>query len=258
MILRRVIEHFRKQEWTAIFLDFVIVVAGVFMGIQVSNWNEGRQNRALASSYLQRLHSDIELERALWGRAIDYFGTARTYADQAMAGFSAPPDALGEQWLIALYQASQVWYVAPNRSTFDELQSTGRIVHIRDEALRTTLANHYQRVAQAGFTLVQQSQYRRIARLHLHEDVQAAIRKACGDKWVTDERNFYYVALPRECDINLPEPLLRAEIERVRSIDAVREELRFHQSVLGAQIGVMTNAVETATATLARLESAAP
>ncbi len=30
MILRRVIGHFRRQEWTAIAIDFVIVVVGVF------------------------------------------------------------------------------------------------------------------------------------------------------------------------------------------------------------------------------------
>jgi hypothetical protein len=42
MILRRVIKHFRNQEWTAIFLDFVIVVVGVIVGLQVSNWNDVR------------------------------------------------------------------------------------------------------------------------------------------------------------------------------------------------------------------------
>jgi hypothetical protein len=258
MILRRVIAHFRKQEWTAIAIDFVIVVAGVFVGLQVSNWNAARQNRDLAANYLERLKVDVELERALWGRAIEYFGTARDYADAAMAGFRAPPEDLDEQWLIALYQASQVWYVSPNRSTFDELQSTGRIVNIRDEGLRTVLSNHYQRVAQTGYTLVQNSQYRRVARLHLHEDVQAAIRKNCGDSWVTDERNFYYVALPKTCEIDLPEALIRAEIVRMQGIEDVRDELRFHQSVLGAQIGVMRNATQTATTTLAALEAARP
>ena len=29
MILRRVIQHVRKQEWTALAIDFVIVVIGV-------------------------------------------------------------------------------------------------------------------------------------------------------------------------------------------------------------------------------------
>jgi hypothetical protein len=42
MLLRRIIEHVKVQNWTAIVIDFVIVVVGVFIGIQVSNWNEGR------------------------------------------------------------------------------------------------------------------------------------------------------------------------------------------------------------------------
>ena len=45
MILSRVIEHVRKQHWTAVFLDFVIVVMGVFIDIQVSNWNRFARGR---------------------------------------------------------------------------------------------------------------------------------------------------------------------------------------------------------------------
>jgi hypothetical protein len=36
MILRRVIEHVKAQNWTAMALDFLIVVTGVFIGIQVA------------------------------------------------------------------------------------------------------------------------------------------------------------------------------------------------------------------------------
>ena len=46
MILHRLTEHVRRQDWFAVFLDFVIVVVGVFIGIQVSNWNAARQDRA--------------------------------------------------------------------------------------------------------------------------------------------------------------------------------------------------------------------
>ena len=45
MILRRLIEHVRAQNWTAVALDFVIVVMGVFIGIQVANWNGERAER---------------------------------------------------------------------------------------------------------------------------------------------------------------------------------------------------------------------
>ena len=258
MILRRITEQVKAQNWTAVALDFVIVVVGVFIGIQVSNWNTTRQNRALADEYIERLYSDIELERALWGRVIEYFGTARIYSDVAIAGFSTPLETLDEQWLIALYQASQVWFAAPNRSTFDELQTTGRIANIQDRDLRTIVANHYQRVTQTGFTLVQSSQYRRIARLHIHERVQNAVRENCGDQWITDERNFYYVALPQSCSIGLPAEFVQSEIERLYNNEVIKRELRFHQSVLAAQIGVMTNATQTADATLQKLDEAMP
>jgi hypothetical protein len=37
MILSRVVEQVKHQSWTAIGIDFFIVVVGVFIGIQVSN-----------------------------------------------------------------------------------------------------------------------------------------------------------------------------------------------------------------------------
>ncbi len=42
MILRRIMQHVREQNWTAIAIEFVIVVVGVFLGIQIGNWNAER------------------------------------------------------------------------------------------------------------------------------------------------------------------------------------------------------------------------
>ncbi|XUU61248.1 hypothetical protein ACRAQ6_02960 [Erythrobacter sp. HA6-11] len=46
MILRRITQHVRDQNWAAIAIDFVIVVTGVFLGIQIGNWNAGRLEQA--------------------------------------------------------------------------------------------------------------------------------------------------------------------------------------------------------------------
>jgi hypothetical protein len=37
MILRRITEHVKAQNWTAIWIQFVLLVSGVFLGIQVAN-----------------------------------------------------------------------------------------------------------------------------------------------------------------------------------------------------------------------------
>jgi hypothetical protein len=41
MILRRITQHVREQNWTAIAIDFVIVVTGVFIGIGLELERDG-------------------------------------------------------------------------------------------------------------------------------------------------------------------------------------------------------------------------
>ncbi|MCK5746761.1 MAG: hypothetical protein KAH44_11125 [Oricola sp.] len=60
MILRRVIEHVKDQNWTAVALDFVIVVVGVFIGVQLGNWNASRAGHARYAEARQQLVSETE------------------------------------------------------------------------------------------------------------------------------------------------------------------------------------------------------
>jgi hypothetical protein len=64
VILRRVAEHMRHQQWTAIWIDLGIVVLGVFIGIQVANWNEARADRAAYEAALGRLLAEIDTNLA--------------------------------------------------------------------------------------------------------------------------------------------------------------------------------------------------
>jgi len=60
MILRRITEHVKTQNWFAVGVDFVIVVMGVFIGIQVSNWNASRADRSNEMLYLGYLAEDLQ------------------------------------------------------------------------------------------------------------------------------------------------------------------------------------------------------
>ncbi len=60
MLLRRITQHVKNQNWFAVFLDFIIVVVGVFIGIQVANWNEERSNRVSESEYIVAIEHDAE------------------------------------------------------------------------------------------------------------------------------------------------------------------------------------------------------
>lgn len=47
MLFRRIKAHVEKENWFAVFVDFAIVVVGVFIGLQVQQWAVER-NRAQA------------------------------------------------------------------------------------------------------------------------------------------------------------------------------------------------------------------
>ncbi len=65
MILRRLTENIKTQNWFAVVLDFIIVVVGVFVGLQVSNWNDVKKDELSREYYLERLASDLSQTIAL-------------------------------------------------------------------------------------------------------------------------------------------------------------------------------------------------
>ena len=59
MILRSVTKHVKEQNWFAVFVDFMIVVVGVFIGIQVANWNDTQAFREKERLLLKELEREI-------------------------------------------------------------------------------------------------------------------------------------------------------------------------------------------------------
>ena len=59
MLLRRITQHVKDQNWFAVFLDFFIVVAGILIAFQITNWSAERALRKSERDFLERLHGDI-------------------------------------------------------------------------------------------------------------------------------------------------------------------------------------------------------
>jgi hypothetical protein len=150
MILRRITEHVRAQNWFAVGIDFLIVVVGVFIGIQVANWNEARRDRLAEAQYLDRLEREIaeifpqaaaghervrdRLERII--ELTDYFATGE--GGDALTGKHCA--ALGTSHIFA----ATIFYPP----TIKELISTGRILLIRDPGIRTAILSFDQTYAE--------------------------------------------------------------------------------------------------------------
>ena len=141
MILRRFADALRQQNWTAIAIEFALLVLGVFLGIQVANWNEQRETHRKAAVFTARLTEDLRKEG--WGYEWIIQYNRETNANQrrvldAMAGDITLSD---EQFLVSAYRATQYKENNRYRATYDELVSTGTIGLIADQTLRETAGN---------------------------------------------------------------------------------------------------------------------
>jgi hypothetical protein len=61
MILRRLSDAFRRQDWFTVLVETLIVVLGVFIGLQVNNWNEARGLEAGVEEALLRVRDEASL-----------------------------------------------------------------------------------------------------------------------------------------------------------------------------------------------------
>jgi len=73
MLLRRITKHVKDQNWFAVGLDFLIVVVGVFIGLQVANWNETRQDQIKEDHYLERLDAEMDVIRTRLTTGVETF-----------------------------------------------------------------------------------------------------------------------------------------------------------------------------------------
>ena len=152
MILRRITEHVKAQNWTAVGLDFVIVVVGVFVGLQVQEQYAERARRVADGQYMERLHAEvIELvsirENVVVPRSRNFDDLA-TAAEKIFADMQVGSLTTDE---CAAIQLSHV-FVNPtiDLPTVDELLSAGRLDSLSSQAVRDAILRYTQNAARAN------------------------------------------------------------------------------------------------------------
>ena len=146
MILRRLVIALRKQDWFTVLIETLIVVFGVFIGLQVNNWNEARQERIETHSLLERLERDFEQQLALTERGIERQLLYLDVTGRLIAGIRAGQ--LDEANLAADLALVDSVATMPGPSVaFQEMVSTGRLRLIRNEDLRDELYTYDSNVS---------------------------------------------------------------------------------------------------------------
>ncbi|WP_146908506.1 hypothetical protein [Arenimonas daejeonensis] len=127
MILRRLSQSLREQNWTAIVIEFVLLVAGVFLGIQAANWNEQRTQRLQEHSFLAQLHDEISANDDTIAHQMRYLGQVISGGRRALAYLQSGEDCVAacEALLIDFFHASQMWGTPFARAKYEETRRLG-------------------------------------------------------------------------------------------------------------------------------------
>jgi len=141
MILRRLAEAFRKQDWFTVAVEILIVVIGVFIGLQVNNWNTARVERADSRIILERLEQDFEqiLDRSdltLAKHASNLAAVGRLIHGVRNKQFDE------ETLLQDMTDATSLSSPPGTSTTFTQLVSSGRLELIRSHDLRRSLTEY--------------------------------------------------------------------------------------------------------------------
>ena len=142
MILRRFMKHITDQNWFAVGLDVLVVITGIFLGMQVTEWNQDRKDRLEEQKYLERLFVDMDgaisdfYSNLDWDR--DRLISQQLILDSLRSGVLREEDR--ETFETGLAYVGIHNPIRRRWGTVDELKSTGKLSLITDIGLRDMIA----------------------------------------------------------------------------------------------------------------------
>jgi len=85
MSLMKLSARLRAHDWTAAVIELLIVILGILIALQVSNWNQDRLDRARADSYYLRLQDELSADRRAMDAAQGFWGQVAGFGRAAIA-----------------------------------------------------------------------------------------------------------------------------------------------------------------------------
>ncbi|QNL17927.1 hypothetical protein HXX25_00410 [Hyphobacterium sp. CCMP332] len=228
MILARLSRAVREQNWFAVALEFVIVIAGVVIGFQITAWNADRAAAERADILTARLIADLRAEQwRVEGNTI-YYAQVSDNAQRTIDALEGRREVEDETLVIEAFRATQIFSFPVIRTTYEELVSTGTIDLISDEALMTAAVEYYES-GQDDLSFQDRDRTYRHAFFRLSERaLYDALADTCAEPRTLEIGDYHALSgiLDFPCDIVGHDAAIAAMAERLRADDDLLPLLR--------------------------------
>lgn len=147
MIIRRLADAIREQNWFTVIMEVLIVVVGIFLGLQVTEWNEDRKNRIAEAEFLQDLRNDIISMERLNNRSEFNRETQWRYMQSASEVLFGAVEIrpLTPDECIEVARSNTIYVGRTMPASYVALREAGRTGIIQDKSLAKALAVFSQR-----------------------------------------------------------------------------------------------------------------
>ena len=228
MVVRRIREHVAAHNWFAVGIDLAILVIGVFLGMQVTNWTSARVERATARAYRAEIIENLRANEISIGEQEAYYRRVRHHAMAALDVMETPGSAMDEAFLIHAYQASQVRQRLLAQTAYEEMKSAGLGRNVAGSETRARLSAFYGQLPQFNAMALSFTPYRDRVRRAIPIAIQRQLRERCGDIRLRLPSGVAGSTLPEHCVIDLDRESVDRAAARIRATPELNLDLTRH------------------------------
>ena len=166
MILRRFMKHVTDQNWFAVGLDVIVVIVGIFLGLQVQAYYEDQTIRVQEQAYLNQLHDEVitvtvEAQRKYNG-ALRRMELLILLTHHFKGG--AQIDAFNQEHCNSIASSHVIISADIALSTLDAIDSSGQIAIIQNKKIKSLISDNVrQNNREARLSELLTSQAKRLA-----------------------------------------------------------------------------------------------
>jgi hypothetical protein len=180
----------------------------VFIGIQVSNWNDRAADRRVGQEYLARIQEELTLTQRDFEGNLELANWVVTSTNQALDTLEHSPEKLNKDFLLNAYVAAHELIGRVKRDVYDELLSVGGLSKISDLETRIRIQGFYQ-IEQEQFDMgITENDYQRVLRRAMPHDVIQMIRDNCSAVFASKNSMAHYRGTAQSCDVELTDEQL--------------------------------------------------
>ena len=144
MIVKRVTDALRRQDWAVVTIEFVLVVVGVLFAFQINEWANGREATKERKLATERLLGEAEATVAFMRLGVTSQKELVDDLQYALMHIEGATWRSADQARMTegLFRVNYAVPLSPPSSEFDDLVSSGGLGKLGDAHLRSTIARY--------------------------------------------------------------------------------------------------------------------